>query len=126
MRALYTSRNGDLHGDMAVVSALLGTRSARHCQAEWIELPGERLGGLGLNVGIPKDVKDGERLEPSPQLGERQSCFDVLLTEYTRLMMAGTEGQRGVRDGPARERVSPPGKGQDRLRPRVQRRSEDQ
>jgi hypothetical protein len=174
VRSLYTSRDGDQHGDMALVSAFLGSQPVRHHQAEWLDHPGERLAGLGLNVGVPKDVKDGEtgvllgrdlwlltdgrlvevccvgrwrivskrlylqrsvittrlieaheavnefpldgvlinlrgylhrdytlmRLEPGPQLDERQARFDVLLTEYTRLMTARTEGLRRVGDSP--------------------------
>jgi hypothetical protein len=41
------------------------------------------------------------RLEPRPQLAERQERFDALLTEYTRLMTARTEGLRRVGDSPA-------------------------
>jgi hypothetical protein len=60
VRGLYTCRDGDPHGDMAAVSAFLGSQPARHQQAEWLDVPGERLTGIGLNVGVPKDVKDGE------------------------------------------------------------------
>lgn len=175
VRALYAVRESDPHGDMATVSAFLGTQPVRHQQAEWLDAPGERLSGLGLHVGVPKDVKEGEtgvlldrdlwlltdgrlvevcsvgrwrivskrlhlqrsiittrmiegheavnefpldgvlinlrgylhrdyalmRLEPGPQLAERQERFDTLLTEYTRLMTARTEGLRRVGDSPA-------------------------
>ena len=41
------------------------------------------------------------RREPGPQLPERKERFDALLSEYTRLLTARTEGLRRVGDSPA-------------------------
>ncbi|HYH94540.1 hypothetical protein [Hyalangium sp.] len=60
VRNMYATREGDPHGDMATILAFLGSQPVRHQQAEWLDVPGERLDGLGLHVGVPKDVKEGE------------------------------------------------------------------
>jgi hypothetical protein len=174
VRAFYAAREGDPHGDQAALSAFLGSQPLRHHQAEWLDVPAERLDGLGFNLGVPHDPKEAETgvligrdlwlltdgrlvevcavgrwrlvskrlhtqraiittrvidaqdavsafplegvlinlrghlhrdygikgLEPGPQLAERQARFDALLTEYTQLMTARTEGLRRVGDSP--------------------------
>jgi hypothetical protein len=55
IRAHYTSQD-----EVGEIEALAGTQPARHRQAEWLDVPGQRLHGSRPFLGAAKDSQEGE------------------------------------------------------------------
>ncbi|MDY7228359.1 hypothetical protein [Hyalangium rubrum] len=55
IRAHYTSQD-----EVGEVETLAGTQPARHRQAEWLDVPGQRLHGSRPFLGAAKDSQEGE------------------------------------------------------------------